>query len=353
MTNSKKRRRSGDRGAGDDVADRAHQRKSGKKHNQAGGDGHRRFELQPQLGAEPVEHQRGRGRDRAANRVLEEERQSMPVESPIDPVDRHGAQSADQAGQQTGAQGSRRRERQRTPGKGGDPALVRVRRGDDGVKLVASVRRRHLARADATDQTVDGRQSAEVHRPGLHDVQRAGRRRRRPTVGSDVDRRVDDIDLAALDTVRGGDGCHLVHRGGRRHPGRHQDGTDTPGQIEHLAHPRVVSVVELCAPRIRYPRQAVRRWLGFPNDSVQDLATTCPPWLARAITGQLHNTPLPSNYELGHSQRAGAHTRSVCRLTPLVFLLSSSEPGRVDGRGRRDGLLRAAVAGAIRATVGR
>ena len=65
----------------------------------AGGDSHRRFELQPQLGAEHVEHERGRGRDRTANRVLKEERQSMPVESPIDAVDRHGAQGADQADQ--------------------------------------------------------------------------------------------------------------------------------------------------------------------------------------------------------------------------------------------------------------
>ena len=140
----------------------------------------------------------------------------MPVESPIDAVDRHGAQSADQTNQQASAQGSRRRERQRTPGEGGDPALVWVRRGDDGVKLVSSFRRRHLARADTTDQAVDGRQSAEVHRPGLHDVQRAGRRRRRPAVCGDVDRRVDDVDLATLDAVRGGDGRHLVHRGGRR-----------------------------------------------------------------------------------------------------------------------------------------
>ena len=91
--------RSGDRGTGDDVADRAHQRKAGEKHDQAGRDGHGRFELQSQLGAEPVEHQRGRGRDRTANRVLEEERESVPVESPIDAVDRHGTQSADQADQ--------------------------------------------------------------------------------------------------------------------------------------------------------------------------------------------------------------------------------------------------------------
>ena len=60
-----------------------------------------------------------------------------------------------------------------------------------------------------------------------------------------MDRRVDDVDLATLDAVRGGDGRHLVHRGGRRHSGRHQDGTDAPGQIEHLADPRVVGVVAL------------------------------------------------------------------------------------------------------------
>ena len=203
--------------------------------------------LQSELGTQPVEHQRRRGRDRAADRVLEEERQSVPVQLPIDPVDRHGAQRADQAGQQPGAEGSRRREGQRTPGEGGDPALVRVRRGDDGVELVAGRRRRHLTRADATDQTVDGGQSAEVHRPGLHDVQRAGGRRRGPTVGRDVDRRVDDVDLAALDAVGAGDGRDLVHRGGGRHPGRHQNGADRPGQVEHLAHARAVGGVELCA----------------------------------------------------------------------------------------------------------
>jgi hypothetical protein len=234
---------------------------------------------------------------------LKEEREPMPVELPIDPVDRHGAQSADEAGEQTGAQGSRRSERQRPPGEGGDPALVWVRRGDDGVELVASFRRGHLTSADATGQTIDGRQSAEVHRPVLHDLQRAGRWQRGPTVGSDVDRRVDDVDFAALDTVRSGDGCHLVHRGGRRHPGRHQDGTDTPGQIEHLAHPRAVRVVELCAPRLRHPRQAVGRRLGFPNDSVQDLAMTCPPWLARTITGQLHNNSLLLDDELGRRSK--------------------------------------------------
>ena len=85
--------RSGDRSTGDDVADRAHQRKAGKKYNQACRDGHRRFEMQPQLGAERVEQDRRRGRDRTANRVLKEERQPVPVESPIDAVDRHGAEA--------------------------------------------------------------------------------------------------------------------------------------------------------------------------------------------------------------------------------------------------------------------
>ncbi len=138
-------------------------------------------------------------------------------------------------------------------------------------------------------------------------------RRRRPTVCGDVDRRVDDVDLATLDAVRGGDGRHLVHRGGRRHSGRHQDGADTPGQIEHLADPRVVGVVALGALRIRYPRQAVRRWLGFPNDSAQDLAMTCPPRLARAITGQLHSTPL-----LSHRRTQTFATSKCRRLFPSV-----------------------------------
>jgi len=167
--------RGGDRGTGDDVADGTHQGKAGEEYDQAGGDSHRRIEVQPQLGAERVQHDRGRGRDRTANRILEEERESEPVQSAIDAVDRHRTQSADQTNQQASAQGSRRGECQRPPGEGGDPALVWVRRGDDGVKLVSSLRRRDLARADTPDQAVNGRQSAEVHRPGLHDVQGAGR----------------------------------------------------------------------------------------------------------------------------------------------------------------------------------
>src|ERR1700752_183822 len=62
--------------------------------------------------------------------------------------------------------------------------------------------------------------------------------------------------------------------------------------ITALACPNRYRVGVLCALRIRYPRQAIRRWLGFPNHSAQDLAMTCPPSLARAITGQLHSTVL-------------------------------------------------------------
>src|SRR5258705_404932 len=80
--------------------------------------------------------------------------------------------------------------------------------------------------ADTADQAVDGRQSAEVDRPGLDDVQRAGRCRCRPAVYGHVDRRVDDIDLATLDAIRAGGGRHLVHRGGGRRPGRQQEGAD-------------------------------------------------------------------------------------------------------------------------------
>ena len=103
-----------------------------------------------------------------------------------------------------------------------------------GAMMMASsssraVRRRNLAGRDATDQAVDGRQPAEVDRPGLHDVQRGGCRRGRSAVGGDVDRRADDVDLAPLDAVRVDDGRDLVHRGRRRHPGRHQDGADVPG----------------------------------------------------------------------------------------------------------------------------
>src|SRR5262245_28840435 len=114
-----------------------------------------------------------------------------------------------------------------------------------------------------------------------------------------------------LNAVRSGDGRHLIHRGGRRSTGRHQDCADAPSQIEHLADARVVGVIALTTLRIRYPRQAIRRWLGFPNDSAQDLALTRPPRLARAITGQLHSTP--SSYIGGfvHAQHASADDVSV------------------------------------------
>ena len=101
--------RSGDRGPGDDVADRTHERKTGEEHNQARGDRYRRFEVQPELGAERVQQDRGRGRDGAAHCVLKEEGQSVPVEHPVDTVDRHGTQRADQTDQPSRAQGSRRR----------------------------------------------------------------------------------------------------------------------------------------------------------------------------------------------------------------------------------------------------
>jgi hypothetical protein len=81
--------RGGDRGSGDDVADRTHQGQTGKKDHQAGGDGNGRFELQPQLGAQHVQRQWRRGRDGTTDGVLEKERQSMLVESSIDAVDRH------------------------------------------------------------------------------------------------------------------------------------------------------------------------------------------------------------------------------------------------------------------------
>jgi hypothetical protein len=75
----------------DDVADGTDQRQSGEQHDEARRDRHRRFEVQAELGAQPIEHQRRRGGDGSANRVLEEEREALPVESPVDPVDRHGA----------------------------------------------------------------------------------------------------------------------------------------------------------------------------------------------------------------------------------------------------------------------
>ena len=306
--------RGGDGRAGDDVADRAHQREPGKEDDEAGGDGHRRFEVQPQLGAQPVERQRRCGRDGAADRVLEEERQSMPVEPPIDAVDRHGTQRADQTGQQARAKGSRRRERQRTPGQGGDPALVRVRRGDDGVEFFAGLRRRHLVGADAADQAVDGRQPTEVDRPGLHGVQRGGCRGSRSAVGGDVDRRADDVDLAALDAVRGDDGRDLVHRGRRGHPGRHQDGADVPRQIENLADALEVLGIEFRARRRGNPRQGARGWLGFPDDAAQHLAATRAPRLARAITGQRHSTSLPGDtFRFPEAQRAWVDGGSLWR----------------------------------------
>ena len=169
---------------------------------------------------------------------------------------------------------------------------------------------------------------AEVHRPGLHDVQRAGRRRRRPTVRGDVDRRVDDVDLTALDAIGGGDGRHLIHRGGRRHSGRHQDGADGPGEIEHLAHPRVVGVVALPALRFRDPRQAVGRRICFPNDSAQDLALTCSPRLARTITGQLHSTSLLTSTTAGCNAQAPTDVPYVGPKL-LVFSLTSSEQGSI------------------------
>jgi hypothetical protein len=60
-----------------------------------------------------------------------------------------------------------------------------------------------------------------------------------------VNRRVDDVDLAPFDAVRGGYGRNLLHGGRRRGSGCHQNGSDVPGQIEHLADQGVVRVVAL------------------------------------------------------------------------------------------------------------
>ena len=160
----------------------------------------------------------------------------------------------------------------------------------DRVEFVACIRRGHLARPDATDEPIDGRQSTEVHRPGPHDVQRAGGRHGRTAVGGDVNRRVDDVDLAALEAVGAGDGAHLLHRGGRRHPGRHQDRADRPGKVQDFAHPCAVLGVEHAVRGD--PRQAARRRIGFPHHAVQHLPLTRPPTLARMATGRLHHSVL-------------------------------------------------------------
>jgi hypothetical protein len=52
----------------DDVADRPDQGEPGEQDDQSGRDGHGRFEAQSELGAEPVQRQRRRGCDRAADR---------------------------------------------------------------------------------------------------------------------------------------------------------------------------------------------------------------------------------------------------------------------------------------------
>ena len=143
------------------------------------------------------------------------------------------------------------------------------------------------------DQAVDRGQPAEVHRPGLHDVQRAGGRRCRPAVCGEVDRRVDDVDFAAR-----------RRRTQRRWP--------SPGPWSRSPASRTPSEWRRCSLRGRGSRRRARsrrrrarrglrsesrahaagRRLGLPNDSAELFALTCPPWLARTVTGQIHSTPL-------------------------------------------------------------
>jgi hypothetical protein len=214
--------------------------------------------------------------------------------------------------------------------------------GCGAVTMAESSRRAcvgHLARADATDQAVDGGQAAEVHRPGLDGVQRAGRRRRRPAICGDVNRRVDDVDLTPLDAVRGADGRHLVHRRGGGRSGRHQDGADVSCQIEHLADAlvvRVVAPVRLCIDNFA---KGVRRRIGFPNYSTQDLALTCPPWLARTSTGQLHSNP-PFGFHLISADSTRSNERESATVPSMTqgrrCFLSHRQNSRPHVQAQRD-----------------
>ena len=304
----------------DDVADRADQRQPGEQNHEARRDRDGRLELQAQLGAEPVEHQRRRGRDGATHPVLEEEGQTLPVQAPVHAVDGHRTQRTDQTGQPTGAKRARRRERERAPCERGDPALVGVRCGDDRVEFVAGIGRGHRARADAGDQPVDGRQPAEVDGPGLHDVQRARCRQRRAAVDGDVDRRVNDVDLAAVDAVGGRDGGDLVHRRGGGHAGRHQDGPDVAREIEDLADACGVGLVAGRVDvqrRLRNARHRVGRRVGLPDDPAQNPALCSPAPQARATTGQLHGTTLPPLLVrcVGSSSTAAQEVRTKSHFT--------------------------------------
>jgi len=60
---------------------------------------------------------------------------------------------------------------------------------------------------------------------------------------------------------------------------------------------------------------------------------TCPPWLARTITGQLHSTPFDYIYvgRFGYWQHNVADKGFRCCPEPLVFSLTSSKSGRVIG----------------------
>ena len=116
---------------------------------------------------------------------------------------------------------------------------------------------------------------------------------RRSAVGGEVDRRVDDVDLAA-------GRCRMRRRWPKPGPSSRSPGFRTPSEWRRCC-PRGRGSRRRARSRRRHARRGLRsgepahaagRRLGLPNEPTQLFALTFPPWLARTVTGQLHSTPL-------------------------------------------------------------